>query len=774
MKSSIWRYLLPLCFAALLLLAFSVSFGSTTDSHSEEQEYTGVDTADTIKVLPAFAGASPGHGEKAPHTEQSQVHSAQSHAAVDNSQGASHVPAAHNASGHSDTAAYSSGSHGQPHMASVASSYNKTAEHHSGSSSSGSAGHATTYHQAGKKAETGSSPWTWMIALFALLAMGALAYIFRKGVTNTMNNLKISTKIMGAVGVLLVLMAVSSGFGILKMKSVGHELEAIAEEDIPLTEAITGITINQLEQAIHFSRSLRMAEWMKHLKFHHPNDDKHGNYAEVVGMLEHEIAQFNKYSKLTVEQIKHAEEIAQHTLSVETSEDIRAEFKQVLAHLEQIEQQHATYDQHVHEVFQLARDAKTLEATALADKIEAEEEALDHDLEKFLKHIEGFTLKAAAKAEAEEHAAFTGMVTFTVAALFIGLAMGFFITRGITGPINKAVARLKDIAEGEGDLTKRLEVDTRDELGEMANWFNTFLKDLQAMIKDIAANSVTLSNASTELSAISQQMSAGAEDTSGKSNTVAAASEEMSTNISSVAAAMEQAATNLNMVASATEQMTASVGEIAQNSEKARAITSTAVTKAKDTSKKVNDLGSAAQAIGKVTEVITEISEQTNLLALNATIEAARAGEAGKGFAVVANEIKELAKQTAEATQEIKNQIEGVQGSTQETVSDIGEISKVIGTVDEIVSTIAAAVEEQSAATQDIAGNISQASSGVQEVNTNVAQSSEVTASITRDITEVSQASNEMTSSSSQVNLSAEELAGMAEKINGMVGKFKV
>jgi methyl-accepting chemotaxis protein len=767
MKSSIWKYVLMLCLGALLLFPLSTSVASTKDHHGEADEYTGEDTADTIEVMPASAGASTGHGEKAHPSEQH-------HAPVDNHHGAQHGSAHHDANGHSEAPAHSSGSHGQPHMASSASGHGGAGAHHTGSSSAGSAERATDSHRAGAAQNTGSSTWSWIIAFVAVLAMGASLVIFRKGVAEAMKNLKISTKILGTVGVLLLLMAVSSGFGIIKIGHVGEELENIAEKDIPLTEAITGITVNQLEQAIHFSRSLRMAEWMKHLKFHHPNDNEHGVYTEVVGMLEHEIAEFDKYSQLTIEQIKHGEEIAQHALSGQMSEQMRAEFEQTLAHLKDIEHQHTSYDEHAHEVFTLLRESKTLEATELADKVEAEEEALDHDLESFLKHVEKFTLAAAAKAEADEHAAFTGTVTITVATLLIGLVMGFFVSRGITVPINKAVARLKDIAEGEGDLTQRLEVDTRDELGEMANWFNTFLNNLQAIIKDIASNSVTLSNASTELSAISQQMSAGAEQTSGKSNTVAAASEEMSTNINSVAAAMEQAATNLNMVASATEEMTSSVAEIAQNSEKARDITETAVAKAQETSKKVNELGNAAQAISKVTEVITEISEQTNLLALNATIEAARAGEAGKGFAVVANEIKELAKQTAEATLEIKNQIEGVQGSTQETVADIGEISEVIGKVNETVGIIAAAVEEQSVTTQDIAGNISQASAGVQEVNTNVAQSTEVTSTISRDIAEVSQASNEMTTSSSQVNLSAEELAGMAETINGMVGKFKV
>ncbi len=361
------------------------------------------------------------------------------------------------------------------------------------------------------------------------------------------------------------------------------------------------------------------------------------------------------------------------------------------------------------------------------------------------------------------------LVIVVAAVLIILLLVGKTIR-----PINKAVDRLKDIANGEGDLTQRLEVTTKDEMGEMATWLNTFLQNLQSMIKDISTNAATLSNASAELTSISQQMSSDADEASGKSNTVASAAEEMSANVNSVAAVMEQAATNLNMVATATEQMTASVAEIAQNSEKARDVTGQAVSRAQGISQKVDALGNAAQAIGKVTEVITEISEQTNLLALNATIEAARAGEAGKGFAVVANEIKELAKQTSEATMEIKKQIEEVQDATQETVIDINEISNIIGSVDEIVSTIATAVEEQSVTTREISGNIAQASSGIQEVNVNVAQSSEATASITQEISEVNQFSNEITNSSSQVKSSAENLSGLAEKINSMVGQFKV
>ncbi len=267
---------------------------------------------------------------------------------------------------------------------------------------------------------------------------------------------------------------------------------------------------------------------------------------------------------------------------------------------------------------------------------------------------------------------------------------------------------------------------------------------------------------------------ANAEQTSGRSNTVATAAEEMSANMNSVSAAMEESSTNTNMVASAAEEMTATINEIAENAEKARGISDQAVVQTKEASRQMSVLGQAAQAIGKVTETITEISEQTNLLALNATIEAARAGEAGKGFAVVANEIKELAKQTSGATLDIKRQIEGIQNSTGTTVDAIEKIGQVIFSVNEVVATIATAIEEQSVSTREIADNIAQASSGINEVNENVVESSVVAGDITKAIVEINHDSGELTESSSQVSLSAEELSNLAEQLNEMVRRFKV
>ena len=185
-------------------------------------------------------------------------------------------------------------------------------------------------------------------------------------------------------------------------------------------------------------------------------------------------------------------------------------------------------------------------------------------------------------------------------------------------------------------------------------------------------------------------------------------------------------------------------------------------------------LGRSAQEIGKVTETITSISNQTNLLALNATIEAARAGAAGKGFAVVATEIKELAQQTAGATEDIKSKISGIQNSTSGAVEDIEKVSQVIRQVSEIVTTIATAIEEQSVVTKDIAANISQANAGVTDANQRVAQTSTVSQSVARDIAGVSAAGQEINNGSAQVQTSAAELSHLAERLRNMVEQFKV
>ena len=385
---------------------------------------------------------------------------------------------------------------------------------------------------------------------------------------------------------------------------------------------------------------------------------------------------------------------------------------------------------------------------------------------------------AATQDESEvlmaAHSIRNASILVTLVAIVLTITAVAYSSNLIIKPLNRAIGSLKDIAEGEGDLTMRLDAKSKDEIGELGFWFNTFVEKLQGIIKRIAESSNHVDSSANKLSTIAKELSDGAVDTSQRAANVATASEEMSANLNNVAAAMEESSTNTNMVASAAEEMSSTITEIAENAEKARSISSQAVSQAQNASEKMAELGSAAQKIGMVTETITEISEQTNLLALNATIEAARAGEAGKGFAVVANEIKELAKQTAQATLNIKQQIDAVQRTTKLTVTEIDHISKVIGGVNDIVTTIAAAVEEQSAATREIANNIAQASQGIQEVNENVSQSSAVAGTITEDIAKVNFAATDISQYSKQVQSSSAELQQMAAELNGIVGSFKV
>jgi methyl-accepting chemotaxis protein len=437
--------------------------------------------------------------------------------------------------------------------------------------------------------------------------------------------------------------------------------------------------------------------------------------------------------------------------------------------------------------------------------------------------------EAEAMAPVKTMQELAGIVVLISSFIIVGVAI--FMLRLIMAPIKVVVANLKKLAQGEGDLTQRLKVDcpncsevmkcnqsscrsygkkkmcwevsgtmsntpdcvevtsgkmkdckdckvykqsNYDELQELSSNFNNFILKLQTMFKEVVQGVVTISSATIELSTIAEQMSAGADNVSKQSNSVAAAAEEMSANMESVAAATEETTTNMNIVASAAEEMTATIAQVNTNTEMASKVTGEAVKEAKSATEKVQQLGLAAREIGKVTEVITDISGQTNLLALNATIEAARAGEAGKGFAVVANEIKELAKQTADATGQIKTQIEDIQNSTTETVTQIERITEVIHNVNDTVNTITGAVSEQTAATDEIANNVAQAAQGLSEVNENVAQSSSVSSQIARDITMVSQASSEMSTSSSEVQSSATELSETAEKLKDLVGGFKL
>ena len=268
---------------------------------------------------------------------------------------------------------------------------------------------------------------------------------------------------------------------------------------------------------------------------------------------------------------------------------------------------------------------------------------------------------------------------------------------------------------------------------------------LQALLKQVTESATVLASAAQELTSVSQQMAANAEETATQANVASAAAEQVSTNV--------------NTVANGTEEMGASIKEIAKSANEAARVATSAVKVAEKTNATVAKLGESSAEIGNVIKVITSIAQQTNLLALNATIEAARAGEAGKGFAVVANEVKELAKQTAKATEDISRKIEAIQGDTKGAVEAIAQIGKIINQINDIQNTIASAVEEQTATTGEISRNVGEAAKGSSE--------------IARSITGVAQAARSTTEGASNTKTSADELSRIALDLQKLVSQFK-
>lgn len=358
--------------------------------------------------------------------------------------------------------------------------------------------------------------------------------------------------------------------------------------------------------------------------------------------------------------------------------------------------------------------------------------------------------------------------------MIVASVIGFFTTKMTTNSILQVKDMMKDISEGEGDLTTRLNIKTNDEVGELAGWFDKFMENLQGIIHQSIQNTRSVDDSSRELLSIAGSLSQGAEDASELSTNASSASEQMSSNIAAVAAVMEEASTNITMVATASEEMNATINEITKNTDRARHISEDAVKQAGTTSEQMEALKQSAIEISKVTETIHEISEQTNLLALNATIEAARAGEAGKGFAVVANEIKDLAGQTAQATQDIKFKVDNIQNTTNSSVDGIGAITGVVEDIHQIISTIATAVEEQSATTSEIAVNIAQVANGVQDANKNVNESSNASQSVAEDIAQLNEAAGSVANNAGKVNDQSENLRQRAEELQMILSKFKV
>ncbi len=334
-------------------------------------------------------------------------------------------------------------------------------------------------------------------------------------------------------------------------------------------------------------------------------------------------------------------------------------------------------------------------------------------------------------------------IALTAMTVVAGL-LAWFAARSVAVPVGRTLEVVE--AFGRGDLSTRVGLETRDEVGRMAQALDAALSSVAESVRAIAVKSETLAAASEEMSAVSTQMGANAEETSAQATVVSAAAEEISSNIQTVAAGCEE--------------MNASIREIARSASHASEITGQAVRSAEKANETMEQLSRSSTEIGAILGAITSISEQTNLLALNATIEAARAGDAGKGFAVVANEVKELAKQAAHATEDIGRKVDAIQASTKGAIADLSEITGVIRQISDTTSSIAGAVEEQSATTNEIGRNVGEAAKGSGEIAGNIAG--------------VASAAKSTTDGAQQSRTASGDLAQMASELKSIVSRFRV
>ncbi len=405
-----------------------------------------------------------------------------------------------------------------------------------------------------------------------------------------------------------------------------------------------------------------------------------------------------------------------------------------------------------------------MQADRLHGELQTSVEALDGDIAKESRQM----VEAASNSSSNTVVRFIGvMAGFLV---LMGIVVPI-VARLISFPVRRMTAAMGALASGDTSVDVG-DLDRRDEIGKMATAVQVF-KDNKIEADRLAEEQRREQEAraarakrmedlcrafdATSSEAVRSVASAAAEMQS-SSESMSATAEEATRQASAVAAASEQASANVQTVASAAEELSSSIAEISRQVTQASQIAASAVSEAEQTNVKVQGLAQAANKIGEVVALITDIAEQTNLLALNATIEAARAGDAGKGFAVVASEVKNLANQTAKATDEIGAQIAGIQSATQEAVSAIESITKTISKINEVNAGVASAVEEQGAATQEIARNVEQAAAGTQEVSSNIGG--------------VSQAANETGTAAEQIHHAAGELSQQSETLRAEVDKF--
>lgn len=367
-----------------------------------------------------------------------------------------------------------------------------------------------------------------------------------------------------------------------------------------------------------------------------------------------------------------------------------------------------------------------------------------------------------------------GIAILAGQALLFSILSGYYLAANIGGTVHEITSYLGKLANSAGNLRQTITIGSNDEIGDMAHAFNTFIEKLRSLIESIKNLTGSVADSVVEMASVSNQIASNGQELSAQSSGIAASAEQSSQNINSISAATEELSSQAISLATAVEQLSASLGEVARNCATESKITQEAANEAIETKAAMEKLDTSAREIGKIINIITNIADQTNLLALNATIEAASAGEAGRGFAVVAGEVKELAKQTAQATEQIRAQIEQMQADTNRASSGIHSMGDTIVQIETISNTIASAVEEQSATVDELNSNMANTRSASAEIAQNTQQTADGLAEVTRTVSSVDSAVQDSVKGTERIREHTRLLNRLSEELKELVDRFEI